>query len=231
MITESLLQSAIIVTILSAIIIYFGKIISEYRLDRNDKLSYYIDGFLYFLFMVVVPFAIAYLAKDVSSIYAFFINNNYIIFIAFILILIVVSVIFIFKIAFREILFTQNIELNNKKPNPSFFLIISFLLSYFLIIIYITTNFFLFLIFLILFCFIQTIIAIAFSYKNYNKEKITIYTQKMKYTGIFYKNLDNYIEIIQNKKQILINKNYIISIKRGNNKTNLKINTEKNLAK
>lgn len=53
------LDYSILLILLSIIVYYFGKFIGDTKVEKFDKDGYYIEGFFFFIYYVVIPFAIA----------------------------------------------------------------------------------------------------------------------------------------------------------------------------
>lgn len=65
------LDLSILILIFAASIYYFGRIISETKIETYDKISYYITGLIFSLIYVLIPFVIGY--------YSFiFLNSNFV---------------------------------------------------------------------------------------------------------------------------------------------------------
>ena len=58
-------QISLFIILLGALILYFGKLIADTKVEKYDKLGYYIEGLFFFIVYVTVPVLFAYSIRDV----------------------------------------------------------------------------------------------------------------------------------------------------------------------
>jgi hypothetical protein len=71
------LDLSIFIVLFGALFLYFGKIIGDTKVEKYEKLGYYIEGLIFSSVFVFIPFIFAYYLKDVfriSSLNLFFIQ-------------------------------------------------------------------------------------------------------------------------------------------------------------
>ena len=229
MIIENILQGSFFIAILSAIFIFIGKIQSEYRLDRDYKISYYIDGFIHFLFLILIPIAITIIIVTSKTgifekITQLLLNHGWLIIISLIILYMIAAIIFQTEVntkensnynQIKEIITNLKSQTINKLQ-PILIIISSIIIFYLTYLIYNKYNLEMFLIILAITIYIQTLQIITLISKNQQIELISIQTNNKTYKGRFIKNIDNYIEIYDQKSKTkkLINKTHIICIDR-----------------
>lgn len=58
-------QISLLIVIIGALILYFGKLIADTKVEKYDKLGYYIEGLFFFIVYVTVPVIFAYYIRDI----------------------------------------------------------------------------------------------------------------------------------------------------------------------
>ena len=59
---------SLLIVLFGALLLYFGKVISDTKVERYDKLGYYIEGLFFLAVYVFIPFLFAYYIKNVIKI-------------------------------------------------------------------------------------------------------------------------------------------------------------------
>ncbi len=220
---NSLFNISVIVAVFGAMILYFGKIMSDINVEFHEKLDYYIVGAIYTSVWIIIPlFAIAY---PLYKIYFSSIQSSDFFDFIFYYLPLFIALLLLFNI--RE---NRKLKSKGKTSKTSTNCYIKYLgnsislwfFSFFVIIsafywyTFIEIKFQNFVIISVITFFVLTMIAMSIAYKNNTYPNVRIYFKdnSLPVEGTVLKYSD-FVLILENGKELRINKDAILKIEKN----------------